>query len=165
MKEVDLYTSVINKLKTKYPRFFENLIHEFSEDYNIETEDEFKELSKQVFYAWLFLEYCMVDGKRIVDFSMKALDLTKDEILILEKIQRARRGIFEIKRNSNSILKLKDILTNELHDVAIIDFTLKSGIIKANLVSDLNNKLFLFGGTQKIDKEQAEQYLIEDGLQ
>lgn len=137
MKEVDLYTSVVDKLQKKYPAYFENLIHEFSEEYNIKTEDELKEMTKQIIYSWLFLDYIMIDGKKLVDFCSQALDLTKNEILMLEKIKNAKRGLFEIKR----------------------------GIIKANIVYNLENKLFLFGGVQKVDKKQAEQYLIKEGLQ
>ena len=83
MKEVDLYTSVVNKLQKKYPAYFENLFHDFTEEFNIETEDELKEMTKQFFYGWLFLDYLMVDGKRLLDFCTQALDLTRDEILIL----------------------------------------------------------------------------------
>ncbi|MFT4344116.1 MAG: hypothetical protein ACMXYE_05215 [Candidatus Woesearchaeota archaeon] len=165
MKEVDLYASVVNKLQKKYPAYFENLIYDFSEEHNIETEEEFKEMTKQFFYGWLFLDYIMIDGKKLLDFCSQALSLTKDELLMLDKIKNAKRGLFEIKSNSNGILKLKDILTKELYKVSIIDFELKKGIIKANLVYNLENNLFLFGATQKIDKEQAEQYFIEEGLQ
>ena len=165
MKEVDLYTSVVDKLQKKYPAYFENLIHEFSEEYNIKTEDELKEMTKQIIYSWLFLDYIMIDGKKLVDFCSQALDLTKNEILMLEKIKNAKRGLFEIKSNSKNLLKVKDILTKESYQVSIIDFEIKRGIIKANIVYNLENKLFLFGGVQKVDKKQAEQYLIKEGLQ
>jgi hypothetical protein len=165
MKEVDLYTSVVNKLQKKYPAYFENLIHDFTEEFNIETEDELKEMTKQFFYGWLFLDYLMVDGKKLVDFCVQTLELTKDEILMLEKIKNAKRGFFEIKKKINSILKVKDILTKESYEVSVIDFELKKGIIKANLVYNLENNLFLFGGVQKIDKDTTKQYLVEEGLQ
>ena len=164
MKEVESYTSVIDKLQKRYPDFFYNLVHDFIDEYNIETGEEFEELFKQMFYGWIFLDYQMFDGKRLIDFCYDALDLTNDQILMLEKIKNAKRGMFEIKRNSGNMLKLTDVLTKESHNFSIIDFELKRGIIKANLVYNLEGNLFLFGGVQKIDKLQVEQYMIEEGF-
>jgi len=164
MKETELYTSVTNKLNNKYPSYFENLIREFSADCNIESKKELKQAMKQYFFGWLFLDYKMIDGKQIVDFCISALTLSKEEILILEKINKAKRGIFEITKNSEGTLKLRDILTKEKHNVSVIDFVLNKGIIKANLVYNLSGELFLFGGAKLIDKDTLEQYLIEDRL-
>ena len=161
-KEVNLYSSVVEKLQQKYPLYFQNILCGFLEEYDVETQEELNVMLKQFFYGWIFLDYLMIDGKKIIDFCIEMLDLSKNELLMLEKIKSVKRGFFKINDNSNNVLKVTDIITKQKYDVSIIDFELKKGIIKANLVYNLENNLFLFGGVEKIDK--AKQYLREEGL-
>lgn len=165
MKEVELYTSVVKKLSKKYPIYFENLINDFSSEFDFNSEDEFKEAMKQTFYSWIFLDYRMFDGKQLIDFCIFSLNLTKDEIFMLKQIRESIKGFFIIKKNNDFILELKDIITKQTYLVSTIDFNLQEGVIKANLTKNISGNLFLFGGVYVYDKETVKQYLIEEGLQ
>lgn len=165
MKEVDLYTSVVKKLAKKHPVYFENLINDFSSEFCFESKEEFEDAMKQQFYSWIFLDYFMLDGKKLIDFCVFTLDLTEAELIMLEKIKQSIRGLFIIKRNKDFIIELEDVITKQMYVVSTIDFNLQEGIIKANLTKNSSENLFLFGGVYVYNEETVEQYLIEEGLQ
>ena len=107
--------------------------------------------------SWvLFLKY-LDDLEREKNVAAELAGKTYESIISPE----FRWSVWAVPKGKDGKLDHHKAMTGD----DLIDFELKKGIIKANLVYNLNNKLFLFGGVQNIDKDTAEQYLIEEGLQ
>lgn len=151
--EVKIIQNIQDKLAEQFPHMLDLATEEFEELHDDVLESPH---IGQLFYSWLFTEFCLVDGKNIPSLCFEALTLTNDERTLLHNIQNALHGIFEILGIKDKVVSVRDLLTNKTYQVMTMDMDpLPRGTcIEASLAKNLKGDYFFFGGFYFSDNKE-----------
>ena len=146
-KEPEIFFSIMQRIKEEFPILIEEAKEEFIEYYG----DDILKTGHfgQYFYGWFFSVFTIDDGKNMITLAKQYLRLNDDEKKLLENVQNSIPGYFKILNIKNNDFYLEDILTKKDYWVKTIDLDhnlFAGNIIKADLVKNLDNDFFFFGG-------------------
>lgn len=147
--EIDALHDIIERLLQKYPRLMVYALDEFKEYYSLSKIGLKNPFINQLFLGWIFTAHFLYDGKTIIQLARQTLKLNSAEQQILNSVENAIIGYFEITKHKNKDVKLIDMFTEKKYLVRTIDldYKFKKGdVIEAKLVRRFDGELFFFGG-------------------
>lgn len=156
-KEVLVVENLVYKVSQRFPGLFPLAKNEYLEKTGMELSTPSQ---TQYFIGWMFLDYMLPGGKRLIPLIRQTIDLAADEQSFLQALDDAVVGFFEILRWGKTV-KVKDLMTGLEYKVYIDDMQRPSvTFISARLVKRFDGEYFFFGGIlclREEDKEDVEK--------
>jgi len=153
--EVTVIAGIQKKLDERFPNLISLALDEFRELHQDILDSPH---INQVFYGWLFQEFCLTDGKSIPAVCFETLTLDDTERRLLHNIRRAIHGFFEVLGSKDKIIYLQDMLTKKEYAVITIDLDpmpQKGVFLETSLVKNLKDCYFFFGGFFYRDEQEG----------
>lgn len=148
-KEIKVLWDILDRLNEKFPNFTSFALGDFCSDYGLDEEELKKKYVNQIFLGWVFLEYLIYDGKKVLSLARQILDLSFDEEKMLSNVENSVVGYFSFVFKKEDVLTFEDLMTGKKYNVKVVDldYKFKKGdIIKAQITKNFDDELFFFGG-------------------